>query len=50
MIEHAMDPNNIDPEDHMTYERLLKKLMVPAGIVGEQERERGWKQRLLIHF
>jgi hypothetical protein len=40
VIKHAMDSNNLDPEDHMACERLLKKLMVPAGIVGEQKRER----------
>ena len=50
VIKHAVDPNNLDPEDRMACERLLKKLMVSAGIVDEQERERGWKQRLLIHF
>ena len=50
VIKHAVDPNNLDPEDHMARERLLKKLMVPGGIVGEQKRERGWKQKLLIHF
>ena len=40
VIKHAVDPNNLDPEDRMACERLLKKLMVPAGIVDEQERER----------
>ena len=38
LIKHAVDLNNLDPEDCMACERLLKKLMVPAGIVGEQER------------
>ena len=41
MIKHAVDPNNLDPEDRMACERLLKKLMVSAGIVDEQEREDG---------
>ena len=50
VIKHAVDPNNLDPEDRMACERLLKKLMVSAGIVDEQERERGWKQRSLTHF
>ena len=40
VIKHAVDPNNHDSEDRMACERLLKKLMVPAKIVGEQERER----------
>ena len=40
VIKHAVDPNNLDSEDRMACERLLKKLMVPAGIVSEQERER----------
>ncbi len=40
VIKHAVDPNNMDPEDCMAYERLFKKLMVSVGIVDEQERER----------
>jgi hypothetical protein len=40
VIKHAVGPNNIGPEDCMPCERLLLKLIVPAGIVGEQERER----------
>jgi hypothetical protein len=40
VIKHAVDPNNLDSEDRMVSERLLKKLMVPARIVCEQERER----------
>ena len=35
-----LTPNNLDPEDCMACERLLMKLIVPAGIVCEQERER----------
>ena len=35
-----MTPKNIDPEDRMACERLLKKLMVPTGIVSIEERER----------
>ena len=41
VIKHAVDSNNLDPEDRMACERLLKKLMVSAGIVDEQEREGG---------
>ncbi len=48
VIKHAVAPNNLDPEDRMACGRLLKKLKVPVGIVDEQERERGWKQRSLI--
>ncbi len=49
VIKHAVDPKNLDPEDFTACERLFKKLMVPAGIVDDQE-ERGWKKRFLIHF
>jgi hypothetical protein len=38
-------PDNIDPEDRMACERLLKKIMIPAGIVNADERERGSKLR-----
>lgn len=40
IIKHAVTPENIDPEDRMACERLLKKLMVPTGIVSIEERER----------
>ena len=40
VIKHAVDPKNLEPEDCMACERLLKKLMVSAGIVDEQEWER----------
>jgi hypothetical protein len=35
--EHALDPENIDPQDHLAYERFLKKLMVPVDIVNVDE-------------
>ena len=40
IIKHAVTPKNIDPDNRMACERLLKKLMVPTGIVSIEERER----------
>jgi hypothetical protein len=35
VIKHAVDTNNLDPEDCMACDRLLKNPMVSAGIVGK---------------
>ncbi len=40
-----MNLENIDPDVFTVCERLLKKFMVPAGIVSTDEREAGQKPR-----
>ncbi len=40
IIKHTVTPDNIDPKDCMACERLLKKIMIPAGIVNSEKRER----------
>ena len=38
IMEHAKDPDNLDPEDRQAVERLLDKLMLPLDIVDDNER------------
>lgn len=49
VICHATDPENLNPEDCMAFEKLMKKIMVPVGIVDAEERG-GQRQRLFTHF
>ena len=50
IIEYAKNSANRDTEDHHACERLIKKLMVPVGVVDREEREHLEAKSIEIFF